>query len=160
MTLLVFLAVLLAALGCEAMGTAAPGGGPAGGALVRVGWGAVYAVDVADDSGEQARGLSGRPFMGPDVGMLFVFEGEEVRNFWMKEMHFPLDIIWIDGECRLIDVAAEVPAPAGDGEIARVSSPGPARYVLEVNAGEWAREGMAAGDLVVFLGDIAGQYGC
>ena len=159
-TLLVFLLALLAALGCEAMGTAAPGGAGPGGASVRVGERAVYAVDVADDAARRAQGLSGRPFMGADVGMLFVFEEEAVRNFWMKEMHFPLDIIWIDGECRLIDVAAEVPAPVGDGEIARVSSPGPARYVLEVNAGEWAREGMAAGDVVEFLGDIAGRYGC
>ena len=162
MTLLLFLMALLAALGCETMATTAPpGGGPATvGATVRVGGATVYAVDVADRDDTRARGLSGRPYMAPDVGMLFVFDAAKTQNFWMKEMNFPLDIIWIDAECRIIDVAAEVPTPAGRDAIPRVSSPAPAQYVLEVNAGEYARAGLAPGDLVEFRGTIAGMYGC
>jgi uncharacterized membrane protein (UPF0127 family) len=81
----------------------------------------------------------------------------------MKEMHFPLDIIWIDAQCRMVGVAADVPTPppnADNDQIPRVQSPSPSRFVLEVNAGEAARNGLAAGDVVEFQGTIAGQYGC
>ena len=131
-------------------------------AIVRIGE-AAYLVDLAIQPEERQQGLSGRPFMAHDAGMLFMFEEESTLHFWMKEMHFPLDIIWIDAECRLIDVAADVPPPlpgAGNDEIPRVQSPLPALYVLEVNAGEAVRNGLKPGDLVEFQGAIAGKYGC
>ena len=130
---------------------------------VRVGGDATYAIDVAVKPGERQQGLSGREVMAQNAGMLFVFEDEQPLTFWMKDMRFPLDIIWIDGQCRLIDVAADVPTPppnASNDEIPRVQSPLPAQYVLELNAGEWARAGLSPGDRVEFLGAIEGQYGC
>ena len=122
-----------------------------------------YTVDLAITPKERQQGLSGRTVLAHDEGMLFVFEEEQQLHFWMKEMLFPLDIIWIDAQCRLIDVAADVPAPlpgTGNEEIPRVQSPSPARYVLEVNAGEGARSSLQPGDPVKFLGAIAGQHGC
>ena len=132
-------------------------------ALVLIRGGVSYAVDLAVTSEERQQGLSGREQMAQDEGMLFVFEEEQGLSFWMKEMHFPLDIIWIDAQCRLIDVAAEVPTPppgAESSDIPRAKSPSPARYVLEVNAGESERNGLQPGDLVEFQGAIAGKYGC
>ena len=132
-------------------------------ASVRIGRDVTYAVDVAVTPGERQQGLSGRETMAQDTGMLFVFEEEQPLHFWMKDMRFPLDIIWIDGQCRLIDVAADVPTPppnADNSEIPRAQSPSPARYVLELNAGEWARAGLSPGERVEFLGAIEGQYGC
>ena len=132
-------------------------------ASVRIGGEATYAVDLAVKPAEQRQGLSGRETMAQNSGMLFVFEEEQPLYFWMKDMLFPLDIIWIDDQCRLIDVAADVPTPpanAGNDEIPRVQSPLPARYALELNAGEWARARLSPGDLVEFLGAIEGQYGC
>lgn len=156
---------LLTALGCAMPDpgetVAVPAGSPDA-AVVSIG-DATYSVDLAVTSEERRQGLSGREFMGQDAGMLFVFEEESQRHFWMLDMHFPLDIIWIDGQCRLLDVAADVPAPppgASSEEIARVQSPSPARYVLEVNAGEAARNGLLPGDPVAFGGAIAGRYGC
>ena len=131
-------------------------------AVVSIG-NASYAVDLAITPEERQQGLSGREQMGRDSGMLFVFEEEHVRHFWMKEMHFPLDIIWIDAQCRLVEVAANVPTPPPDAaneEIPRVRSPAPAQYVLEVNAREAARYGLQPGDAVEFKGAIAGQHGC
>ena len=124
---------------------------------------ATYTVDLAITPEERQQGLSGREHMPLDAGMLFVFEEERQLNFWMKEMHFPLDIIWIDAQCRLVEVAANVPTPpseASNDQIPRVNSPSPARYVLELNAGEAARNGLQPGDSVKFLGAIAGQHGC
>ena len=122
-----------------------------------------YGVDLAISPGERQQGLSGREILPQDAGMLFVFEEARVLHFWMKEMHFPLDIIWIDAQCKLLEVAADVPAPppgSDSGEIPRVQSPSPAQYVLEVNAGEAERNGLRPGDPVEFLGAIAGQHGC
>ena len=132
-------------------------------ASVRIAGETSYVVDVAATPDERYQGLSGREFMDRGTGMLFVFEDDSLLHFWMREMHFPLDIIWIDGQCQLIDVATDVPTPppnAESADIPRVQSPSPARYVLELNAGEWARAGLSPGDNVEFLGAIAGQYGC
>ena len=156
-----FLAVLGCATGQDGQATSAPAAPPES-ALVSIG-DATYTVDLAVTPEERQQGLSGREHMPQDVGMLFVFEEERPLNFWMKEMRFPLDIIWIDAQCRLVEVAANVPTPppnASNAEIPRVQSPSPARYVLELNAGEAARNGLRAEDAVEFLGAIAGRHGC
>ena len=158
LTLFVFLLMLAAALGCSVSQMEAPDG-----AAVRIGEKATYSVDTAVTDTERQQGLSGREFMAQDAGMLFVFEDEQPRQFWMKDMRFPLDIIWIDSQCRLVGVSADVPIPppnADDADIPRAPSNLPARYVLELNAGEWGRAGLSEGDLIEFLGPIAGQYGC
>jgi len=158
LTLFVFLLMLAAALGCSVSQMESPDG-----AAVRVGGKATYSVDMAVTDAERQQGLSGREFMAQDAGMLFVFEGEQPRQFWMKDMRFPLDIIWIDGQCRLVGVSADVPIPppnADDADIPRAPSNLPVRYVLELNAGEWGRAGLSEGDRVKFLGAIEGQYGC
>ena len=165
MFVLMMLLGLLLGLGCAA-GEAIPAErettGVSSDAVVGIGE-ASYTVDLAITPEERQQGLSGRAFMAHDEGMLFVFEEEQQLHFWMKEMMFPLDIIWIDAQCRLIEVAADVPTPlpgAGNDEIPRVQSPLPARYVLEVNAGEAARNGLGPGDPVEFQGAIAGKHGC
>lgn len=156
--IVLFLLMLAAALGCSVSQMEAPDG-----AAVRIGGKATYSVDMAVSDTERQQGLSGREFMAQDAGMLFVFEDEQPRQFWMKDMRFPLDIIWIDGQCRLVGVSANVPTPppnADDADIPRAPSNLPVRYVLELNAGEWERAGLSEGDLVEFFGPIAGQYGC
>ena len=158
LTLFLFLLMLAAALGCGVSQTDAPDP-PA----VRIGGKATYSVDMAVTAPERQQGLSGREFMAQDAGMLFVFEDEQPRHFWMKDMRFPLDIIWIDGQCRLAGVSANVPTPppkADDADVPRVPSNLPARYVLELNAGEWDRAGLSPGDYIEFLGPIAGLHGC
>jgi uncharacterized membrane protein (UPF0127 family) len=162
---LLFLWGLLAALGCAGTQTGTSTFVPTvepDDALVRIG-NATYSVDLAVQPEERQQGLSGREHMATDSGMLFVFEEEQQLYFWMKDMHFPLDIIWIDGQCHLLEVAAEVPTPPPGGsneEIPRVQSPSPARYVLEINAGEASRNGLQPGDPVEFLGAITGKHGC
>ena len=163
--LLILMFAFLTVLGCataqDGQATRVPPAPPES-AVVSIG-NVTYIVDLAILPEERQQGLSGREHMPLDVGMLFVFERERQLNFWMKEMHFPLDIIWIDAQCRLVEVAANVPTPppnASNADIPRVQSPSPARYVLELNAGEAARNGLQPGDPVEFLGAIAGQHGC
>ena len=163
--LLILMFAFLTVLGCattqDGPATSVPPA-PPDSAVVSIG-DATYRVDLAITPEERQQGLSGREHMPLDTGMLFVFEEEQVRHFWMKEMHFPLDIIWIDAQCRLVEVAANVPTPppnADNADIPRVRSPSPARYVLELNAGEAAGNRLQPGDPVEFLGAIAGQHGC
>ncbi len=165
MFVLMMLLALFLGLGCATSENFTTGQEPedaSNAAVVRIG-DATYTVDLAVEPEERQQGLSGRAFMAHDEGMLFVFEEEQPLHFWMKEMLFPLDIIWIDAQCRLIDVADDIPPPlpgTGNEDIPRVQSPSPARYVLEVHAGEAARNGLKPGDPVEFLGEIAVSHGC
>ena len=123
----------------------------------------VFPVELAAESEERIRGLSGRASLNSGMGMLFVFENAERFRFWMKEMQFTLDIVWIGPDCQVVDVSENVPFPDPStplGELPRYSPESPAQYVLEINGGEAAYLGLGIGDLVKFLGGIDGRYGC
>lgn len=141
----------------------APAADPASpGPAVMIG-GAVFPVELAVTDAERRQGLSDRPSLAPGAGMLFVFESDGPRRFWMKNMHFPLDMVWIGSDCAVGEISGGVPPPppgADDADVARVSPGQEAQYVLEINGGEAAALGLEAGDPVVFAGAIAGQYGC
>ena len=89
-------------------------------------------VEIADTDAARARGLSGRPALAKNTGMLFVFATADDQSFWMKDMNFPLDIIWLDDHWRVIDVTQNI----SPKDFPKTYGPrAPARYVLEVNAG-------------------------
>ena len=140
------LVVLAAALVLAACGENGDPAAPEPRPVVRVG-DATVRVEVAADEASRRRGLSGRRTLGRDDGMLFVLP-DDSPSFWMKGMRFPLDIVWIDGN-RVVDVSADVPAPAGPGAGLPTYSPDrPADRALEVNAGWAARHGVEPGDTV------------
>ena len=56
-------------------------------------------MDLADTPEKRFQGLSGREILEEGTGMLFVFQEERQHTFWMKDMRFPLDMIWITAEC-------------------------------------------------------------
>jgi uncharacterized protein len=93
-----------------------------------------FAVEIADTSEKQIQGLSGRVDLAENSGMLFVYNDYNIRLFWMKEMRFPLDIVWIKDNL-VIGCSEKVPVLDKEGHISRVESPGEANYVLEINAG-------------------------
>ncbi len=78
--------------------------------MVKIG-DALFPVDLALTSEQQSQGLSGREVMEADTGMLFIFQSEGNLTFWMKEMHFPLDIVWIGANCTVVDVTLGAPPP-------------------------------------------------
>lgn len=110
------------------------------------------AAEIADTPDERAQGLSGRDFLRHDGGMLFLFlppaGGPEVQSFWMKEMKFPIDIIWIRDK-KVIGVEENVSQPLPDtplSELPLYTSPGPVDMVFEVGAGVVARLNTKTGD--------------
>lgn len=114
-----------------------------------------FAVEVASSTLELARGLSGRNGLAPGTGMLFLFNGvlnrPGIQHFWMKDMKFPLDMIWISGD-KVVGFAENVPLPAPDTALWKLpiyDSPDGTDKVLEVNAGTVAKDGIKVGDPVV-----------
>jgi len=111
---------------------------------------AIFTVEIASTSLEQTRGLSFRPSLGANDGMLFIFTIGSVQSFWMKDMNFPLDMIWISGN-TIVGFAQNVPAPASGTALLNLPvylSPGNTDKVLEVNAGTVAKYNIRVGDSV------------
>jgi uncharacterized membrane protein (UPF0127 family) len=104
-----------------------------------------YTIEIAADDASRAHGLMDRTHMDADHGMLFVFENDEPRAFWMKNTKIPLDMLFFDREQRLISVQHDVP-PCVSDPCPPYRSGAPARYVLELNAGESAKMGLTPGD--------------
>jgi uncharacterized membrane protein (UPF0127 family) len=89
-------------------------------------------VEIADTQAKRTQGLSGRAGLAEGSGMLFVFDWDATWGFWMKEMRFPLDIIWAQSDGTIVTIAHQV-APETYPEIFKPAKP--ARYVLEVPSG-------------------------
>lgn len=108
-----------------------------------------FQVEIVATPALRARGLSGRAQLAADHGMYFVFPTAQIRSFWMKEMHFPLDMIWIHGD-RIVGITADIPPPADKhAPLPSYASPQPADRVLEINAGLSEAYGLQPGMQVV-----------
>lgn len=92
-------------------------------------------VELAQNLGQQVRGLMFRDSLASDQGMLFIFSGEANRTFWMKNVKFPLDLIFISQSGEIKEVKENFATCQGGGKCENYSSANPAKYVLEVNAG-------------------------
>lgn len=109
-----------------------------------------YSVEVADTDEERARGLMFRDSMGAEKGMLFIHDIEEPQAYWMKNTRIPLDILYFDNAKRLVAQQRDVPAcTLGDG-CPPYPSNAPARYVLELNAGQAEAMGLKDGAEIKF----------
>ncbi len=98
-------------------------------------------IEIALTEAEQQQGLMNRSFMGNDQGMLFIFDVDEPRGFWMHNTIIPLDIIYVNGAMEIVHIA-ENTEPFSDKSI---PSGKPAKYVVEVNAGFCAQYGIKDG---------------
>jgi uncharacterized protein len=105
-----------------------------------------FTLEIARTAGELTRGLMFRDSLAPDRGMLFIFQSDEVRNFWMLNTRIPLDMIFIHSSLQVVDVYHQ----AKPMDTTTISSKAPARYVLEVNAGQAARCSIQKGTKVKF----------
>jgi uncharacterized membrane protein (UPF0127 family) len=106
-------------------------------------------VDIADTPSLQTKGLSGRKSLNEDEGMFFIFPDSQIRYFWMKDMQFPIDILWIDNEGKICGIEKDTPIPEAntpDYKLPVYSSFKPAKYVLEVNAGFSQKYSVTVGD--------------
>ena len=105
-------------------------------------------VALADSADERSRGLQGYDPLRPGEGMLFIFDDVEPRVFVMKDVAFPIDIVYIaeDGTVSAIE-------PLNPGDTRLVASPGPSRYVLELPQGWSGNEGITVGSAFEVTGE-------
>jgi uncharacterized membrane protein (UPF0127 family) len=101
-------------------------------------------VEVMVEDEDRAMGLMFRPSLPEDRGMLFIFEGVGFHGIWMKNCRFPIDIVWLDENRKVVHLAPRVPHCVRD--------PCPvympmrrAAYVVEMNAGSARREKIVLG---------------
>ena len=105
-------------------------------------------VEVSDDLEESMRGLMFRKHLPGNAGMLFAYYDEKPRTFWMKNTLIPLDMIFVDGSSKIIEIKENVP-PCAQDECPTYPSKEPAQYVLEANAGFVQEKGIKVGDRLV-----------
>lgn len=107
---------------------------------------AMLEVELATTDAERSQGLSGRTSLPEGKGMFFVFDSPGNWGIWMKDMHFPIDIIWADQNGEVITVV-ENATPESYPKSFYPSVP--AQYVLEVPAGFAKAHAIAEGSILV-----------
>ena len=113
--------------------------------------GRLFRLEVARTPSERAHGLMERANLPQEDDMLFVFEAEEYRGFWMKNTLIPLDILFLDARGVVVDVQTMYPQIGALSAALKVyRSARPARYALEMNAGLAESLGIAPGTQVLF----------
>lgn len=106
-------------------------------------------LEIADEWHERVRGLSGRKTLPEDSGLLFVFEEAGYPGIWMKDMNFPIDIIWLSevvgegNQMRIVDIKRHI-LPGTYPTTFHPSEP--ASFVLEMGAGVSEKIGLEVGD--------------
>jgi uncharacterized protein len=125
---------------------------------VRIG-STTFTVEFATTVTEQTRGLSGRQSLADGTGMLFPFSRPRVQSFWMKDMNFPIDMIWIgsttltaSGRTGIVLGFAQNAKPQPGTPLWGLkiyTSPGGVDTVLEVPAGTVTKDGIKVGEPVI-----------
>jgi uncharacterized membrane protein (UPF0127 family) len=136
------LAVLLAALSAFSVAAAEP-------LVLRIGDHRLR-VEVASTPEQRARGLMGRPPLGADEGMLFVFPGDEARCLWMRDTPSALAAAFISAQGDILNVVEM--RPLSD---THHCSRAPARYALEATTGWFSTRGIHPGERIQGLGAVA-----
>ena len=103
-------------------------------AIVTTSTGEGIPVEVADTFKKRSLGLGKRNSLKKGWGMLFVFENRKPHRFWMKDMQFPLDIIWLDNH-RIVHIIHNAKPVNSKDDPEVMTSPVPVNFVLEIAAG-------------------------
>jgi uncharacterized protein len=117
-----------------------------GGSSVRVG-SHTFAVEIAADDASREKGLMFRDHLDADKGMVFIFDDEAQRSFWMKNCKISLDILYFDSALKMVGAALNTPpCQFGGDSCPAYPSGAPAKYVLEIQGGLASKLGIKLGD--------------
>ena len=92
-----------------------------------------YLLTIAQNERQRQKGLSHKPSLAPDAGLLFIFDQLGDYGIWMKDMNFAIDIIWLDANFKIVGLAENV-QPSSYPEVYK--APRPSLYVIELAAGQ------------------------
>jgi uncharacterized membrane protein (UPF0127 family) len=115
--------------------------------------GAEFSLEVVADPASRRLGYMFREHVGPRDGMLFVFEAPDRHSIWMKNCKVPLDIIWLDPDFRVVEIAPDQPPCPEQGDCPSIMPMRTASYVLELAAGGVAEQGLELGDRIQILAE-------
>ncbi len=101
-----------------------------------------FNVEVADNSFKREKGLTFRKKMQINEGMLFVFDKSGKYGFWLKDMYFPIDIVWLNEEGRVVYLVDNISPDTYPGAFINSIN---AKYVLEISAGSAEKYGIYLG---------------
>lgn len=118
---------------------------------VRLGTGD-YALWLANTEADRVKGLSGVQSLAPNGGLLMEFDSSDTHGIWMKDMNFPLDIVWLDAHQKVVYIVMN--APPEDPASTVYAPKDPALYVLELPAGSVKAAGIKTGDTADFKLDV------
>jgi uncharacterized membrane protein (UPF0127 family) len=111
--------------------------------------GRVLQVEVMVEDEDRRMGLMFRPSLPEGRGLLFAFDAADFHGIWMKNCRFPIDILWLDDDHKVVHLAESV--PPCKAEPCPVYSPmRRAAYVVELNAGQARREKAVLGAALSF----------
>lgn len=105
---------------------------------------ASYSIEMVTTYDQRQKGLSGRSSLAPDRAMLFVFDAESRRCIWMKDMQFPIDIVWLNGNKKIVAIERNVSPATYPSSFCHDDS----HYVLEFAAGAVDAAGLRIGEHV------------
>ena len=110
-------------------------------------------VEIADDSEKITKGLMFREGLHDDQGMLFIFEEQRIIQFWMMNMKFNLDIMWLDVNGKVVHIVenAEPCIDAAHTSLCTYRPDAPGKYVLEVNSGFVKKHGVDENSIMQIL---------
>lgn len=103
-------------------------------------------VAIADDDHTRSEGLMDVHELPADSGMLFIFEGNQPRSFWMANTPLSLDIIFANSDFEIVRIHRNTPPYSHE----QIRSELPAKYVVEVNAGYSLRHDLTEGMIISF----------
>jgi len=108
-------------------------------------------VEIADTDKLRTQGLSGRASLADNSGMLFIYPKPGIYSFWMKDMQFPLDFIWLNDD-TVVDLTNDVPAPETNDLLVlpTYQSNTPVDKALELSSGSIDRMNIKIGDKIKY----------
>ena len=135
------------ALGCA---VAVPRAPAASGLIpLKVPSGKVFQTELMIEDEDRAMGLMFRPSLPADRALLFVFDDLDFHGIWMKNCRFPIDIVWLDEDKKVVHVTPNVP-PCKADPCPSYQPMRKAAYVIEMNAGAAQKQKVAVGSAVEF----------
>ncbi len=111
-----------------------------------------FMVEIADTLEKQIRGMMYREYVPADFGMLFIYESEDYRSYWMKNCLVTLDIVYLDRNKQVINMHIDVP-PCKSEPCETYPSERPAQYVLELRGNRAKELNLKPGDTIFFILD-------
>ena len=105
-------------------------------------------VEIADSFKEHEYGLMNRTSLPENSGMLFVFDDERTRYFWMKNTLIDLAIAYIDKDLVIVDIQEMKATKPTDTNLPSYPSAKPAKYALEMNKGWFSKNKIKVGDRI------------